>query len=176
MTAAQRRRSDMIAKGNTAIGGLPAIQASKLRSVEVRYIWVQLADFALRAGEHVAAKQYLVEALRHCRAYEDVDTEWELSVVQGWLAFLEGDCKSGVQTLLKAQAGHRSADGSLWLRTVSAIVTFLLDAGRQDDAKAVVSQAMAGTKKLDSLETALPVLCLVSVATDGAIAYCCCHD
>ena len=116
--------------------------------IQVRYIWVQLAEFALRVGDHVAAKKYLVEALRHCKAFDDADTEWELSLVQAWLSFLEGDCRGGVQVLLRAQAGQRATDGLLWQRTITAIVTFLQDAGRVEDAKTVIAQATAGALRV----------------------------
>ena len=35
MTAAQRLRADMVAKGETAIGGLPSMRYNALRSTEV---------------------------------------------------------------------------------------------------------------------------------------------
>ncbi len=107
-------------------------------------MWVQLAGVALRAGEHVAAKRYLVEALRHSRAYDDGETEWELSLVQAWLVFLEGEPKQAVQTLLRVQAGAKSGSSALWGETVTAVVRFLVDAGRNDDAKLVIDQSLPG--------------------------------
>ncbi len=223
---------------------------------------MKLADVCLRLGEHVPAKRYLVEALRHCRAFDDVDTEWELCIVQAWVTFLEGDAKQvrggvcvgkgggwrvahpvgatpacarkdpshcrapppsrqspprsqhdppnpcrpprgprpthhaplllpfphschvslttpnrsatlclphplplqppchspltypsatpsvppqAVHTLLKAQAQAGSGNGHLWRRTMTAAAHFLVSAGRTEDAKTLVAQALAGT-------------------------------
>lgn len=63
---------------------------------QVRKVWVRLAEYAVNAGEFVAAKKYLAEVSRHCAAYDDASTSWHCQLLLGWMHALEGDPKEVV--------------------------------------------------------------------------------
>ncbi len=49
-----------------------------------------------------------------------------------------------VQTILRAQATLPNVDSSSWMRSLSAVTTFLIRANRQNDVSTLLSQAIAG--------------------------------
>ena len=71
-----------------------AMETSKyvktLRPLTNQEIWVQQADLKIKEGDLVTARAMLGRSLKHCRAFEDTETEAFTLHLLARLAFLEG--------------------------------------------------------------------------------------
>jgi hypothetical protein len=67
-----------------------AMHRNKIGCVEVRYVWIDLAKWGCRIGDFHGAKELLVNAVRHARAYKDDRAISLIDQVQSSIAESEG--------------------------------------------------------------------------------------
>ena len=110
-------------------------------------IWVQQAGLKIKEGDFVTGRSLLQRTLKHCKAFEDTETEAMTLHLLARLAFLEGQCSQAIQ--LEQEGQTFTNEFHFWCESCISMADYVLEesqtklgASTADDAVKALEKAV----------------------------------
>jgi tetratricopeptide (TPR) repeat protein len=130
-----------------------AMHRKKVQALHVRHVWIDLARLCCRLGMVNGAKELLVEAMRHSKAYLDQQAIAVIYQIQGLIAESEGAVEQSLQ-LADDSINKSVCTVSVYqaLESILRRASIYESSRRQSKARTLLTEAVAAFQNLSELE------------------------
>ena len=112
-------------------------------------IWVQQAELKMKEGDLVTARSVLQRTLKHCKAFEDGETEAKTLHLLARIAFLEGQCALAIQ--LEQEAQMFTSELEFWCDSCLCMADYLVEESQIKLGASTVDDAVKALGKADEI-------------------------
>ena len=120
-----------------------------LRPLDTHEIWVQQAELKMKEGDLLTARSVLQMTLKHCKAFEDGQTEAKTLHLLARIAFLEGQCSQAIQ--LEQEAQMFTSELEFWCDSSLAMADYLVEESQTKLGASTVDDAVKALEKADGI-------------------------
>jgi hypothetical protein len=110
---------------------------------------VQQAELKMREGDLVTARSVLQMTLKHCKAFEDGQSEAKTLHLLARIAFLEGQCSQAIQ--LEQEAQMFTSELEFWCDSSLAMADYLVEESQTKLGASTVDDAVKALEKADGI-------------------------